>query len=298
MADTSRTAILDFYQVPGAMADAGRHAALFDAIPDDVASIARAVSGLLLHQHVAPAYGETLSPERIAEAQIRSAEKILECVVAHDGGALVETRPPARRAIGVCRHFTLLFVAMVRRKGYAARSRCGFGTYFEKDRYVDHWVGEYWNESEKRWVMVDAQLDEVQRKLFHIDFDPLDVPRDRFLVAGDAWALCRDEVDNPDAFGIMDMKGWWFIAGNVVRDIAALNRVEMLPWDVWGDMPPVGSDLSEAQFERFDVLAAMAREPDAHFDALVSAYGSAGLVVPPVVFNAVTQRPEKVQPSP
>src|SRR5262249_23063596 len=160
--------------------------------------------------------------------------------------------PPARRAVGVCRHFTLLLVAILRHKGYAARSRCGFGGYFEKGRYLDHWVGECWNAGEKRWVLVDAQLDDVQRRLVKIEVDPLDVPRDRFLVAGDAWSLCRAEVDDPDAFGIMDMKGWWFIAGNVVRDIAALNRMEMLPWDVWGDMPQPGSGLSAAQFERFD----------------------------------------------
>ena len=28
----------------------------------------------------------------------------------------------------------------------------------------------------------------------------------------------------------------WFIAGNVLRDLAALNRMELLPWDVWGLM--------------------------------------------------------------
>ena len=39
--------------------------------------------------------------------------------------------------------------------------------------------------------MVDAQIDEVQQNLFNNDFDLLDVPRDRFLVAGDAWAMPR-----------------------------------------------------------------------------------------------------------
>jgi hypothetical protein len=32
------------------------------------------------------------------------------------------------------------------------------------------------------------------------------------------------------------MWGQWFIEGNVVRDLAALNKVEMLPWDGWGIM--------------------------------------------------------------
>ena len=100
--------------------------------------------------------------------------------------------------------------------------------------FIDHWVTEYWNESAQRWVLVDAQLDQRQRELFGIAFDPLDVPRDQFLVAGDAWQLCRGGKADPGAFGILDMHGLWFIAGNVIRDVAALNNHEMLPWDVLG----------------------------------------------------------------
>jgi hypothetical protein len=294
MTGTSQSEILAFYRTSGAMTDAGKHAVLFDALPGDVPSIAKAVSGLLLHQHIAPAYGEKLSPERIGEAQMRSADRILGCVLDHDQSALTQERPLAKRTIGVCRHYTLLLVAMLRAKGYAARSRCGFGTYFENGKFLDHWVGEYWNEDQKRWVMVDAQMDDVQRKVFGIDFDPMDVPRDRFLIAGDAWTLCRAGKGDPGAFGIMDMWGCWFIAGNVVRDIAALNKMEMLPWDVWGEMPQPGSELNAAQFKRFDGLAAMTRDPDKHFDELVSAYKSDTLKVPPIVFNAVMQRPETV----
>jgi hypothetical protein len=268
----------------------GRHAALFDALPDDVASLARVVPGLLLHQHIGPAYGEPIAPERIAEAHLRSVDDILACVLKYDGAALSNARPPAKRAIGVCRHFSLLLVAMLRHKNIPARARCGFGAYFEKRKYLDHWVAEYWNGA--RWVMVDAQLDEVQKKLFRIDFDPLDVPRDRFLIAGDAWALCRAGTADPNAFGILDMCGWWFIAGNVVRDLAALNDAVMLPWDVWGAMPQPGD---EPDFARFDALAELTCDPDTHFAELRALYETDAIKVPPVVFNAVLQRPEPVQ---
>lgn len=277
--------LLEFYLQP----IAPEHEALFDALPGDVASLARAVSGLLLHQHIAPAYGETPSAARAGEAQLRSADDILSCVLTHDGAPLAKARPPAERTIGVCRHFTLLLVAMLRHKGIPARSRCGFGAYFEAGKFVDHWVAEYWDGT--RWIMVDAQLDEVQRKLFKIGFDPLDVPRERFLVAGEAWRRCRAGEAEADAFGIMDMQGWWFIAGNVVRDIAALNNREMLPWDVWGAMPQPGE---APDFARFDEWAATALDPDAHFEALRRLYASDAIGVPPVVFNAVLQKPEPV----
>jgi hypothetical protein len=87
------------------------------------------------------------------------------------------------------------------------------------------------------------------------------------------------------------MSGWWFIAGNLVRDLAALNDVVMLPWDVWGAMPQPGEG---PDFARFDVLAELTREPDEHFGALRSAYASDDYCLPAVVFNAVLQRPEKI----
>jgi hypothetical protein len=43
------------------MSDPGRHAALFDGLPCDVRALAKIVQGLLIHQHIAPAYGVPLN---------------------------------------------------------------------------------------------------------------------------------------------------------------------------------------------------------------------------------------------
>ena len=282
---------LEIYRTPVAMSDAGRQAQLLDALPRDVGSLATVVQGLLMHQHVSPAYGLKLSDAQLTESHIRGVETMLDRIVAHDPKPLLQARPEAERLVGVCRHFTLLHVAMLRRQAIAARARCGFGAYFEPDKFVDHWVTEYWNEGERRWVLVDPQLDTRQRELFKIAFDPLDVPRDQFLVAGDAWQLCRNGKASPDTFGILDMHGLWFVAGNVVRDAAALNNHEMLPWDVWGAMNP--SD-SQVDIPFIDRLAVLTREPDANLAALQEAYHDKRLAVPDTVFNAVLNRPDRL----
>ena len=80
--------VLAFYRRP----ISGRHAALFDALPDDVASLARIVPGLLLHQHIGPAYGEPIAPERIAEAHLRTVDDILACALKHEDAALSVAR--------------------------------------------------------------------------------------------------------------------------------------------------------------------------------------------------------------
>jgi hypothetical protein len=282
---------LDRYRTTVAMSDPGRRAALFDNLPRDPAALAKAVQGLLIHEHIAPAYGVTLSRDQHAQAHIRGVEQILDQIVARDDRPLPASRGVGERQVGVCRHFTLLHVAMLRRHGVAARARCGFGAYFERSQYIDHWVTEYWDEANGRWVLFDAQLDECQRELFGVSFDPADVPRDQFLVAGDAWSHCRSGQADPNAFGILDMHGLWFIAGNIIRDIAALNNREMLPWDVWGAMRLKDSELDQSFFDR---LAVVSSEPDAHTDELVALYGDERVGVPRVVFNAVRNCPQKL----
>jgi hypothetical protein len=66
-----------------------------------------------------------------------------------------------------------------------------------------------------------------------IDFDLTDVPRDRFLIAGEAWLRCRDGTEDPAKFGLSTVgeSGDWWIAGNLMRDAAALGNLEVLPWD-------------------------------------------------------------------
>jgi hypothetical protein len=59
----------------------------------------------------------------------------------------------------------------------------------------------------------------------------MDVPRDAFLVGGQAWQECRTGGRNLDriATSAAGLTGLWEVQGNVIRDLAALNRVEALP---------------------------------------------------------------------
>ncbi|MDP2331310.1 MAG: transglutaminase domain-containing protein [Reyranella sp.] len=282
---------LEPFRTPLAMSDAGVWALQFNALPSTVGGLARVIQGLLIHEHMPDFYGVTLSDRQRGEPHVRGTEQILERIAVHDPRPLAEARPPSERFAGCCRHFTLMHVAMLRNRGIAARARCGFGAYFAKDMFTDHWVTEYWSDTERRWVLVDSQIDARQRERFGIDFDTLDVPREKFLVAGDAWKLCRDGKANPQAFGVLNMFGLWFIASNVIRDVAALNNREMLPWDVWGGMTAIDADIDVAFIDR---LAHLTHEPDKQSGELHAAYDDARITVPPTVFNAVLNRPETV----
>jgi len=289
---------LDFYTRPAEMTSPGAHTRLFDELPRDAVALARIVQGLALHEYMAPAYGVTIPDERKSESHIRPLEKMLDRLLAIDDRPLSSARPPEKRLVGVCHHHMLFLSSMFRATGVAARARCGFGSYFNPGYFEDHWVCEYWHAAEKRWVLADPQFDEVWRKELKIDHDVLDVPRDRFLVAGDAWAQCRAQGADAEKFGtfVGDLRGLWYIAGNLVRDLAALNNMEMLPWDVWGAMPRPNEPLAEDQLAFFDRLAALTRAPDASFEELRKRYeGDSRLRVPATVFNAVLNRAEALR---
>jgi len=285
---------LDFYASPSTITSPGQHTSMLDQLPDDIATLAGIVPGLSIHEYMASGYGVTIPPERQSESHIRRLAKMLERILAMDDRPLTEARPPEKRLVGVCNHFAVFLVGMLRAKGVPARARWGFGSYFNPPVFEDHVLGEYWNADEDRWVRVDAQLDDVFRKALKIDFDPLDVPHDRFVIAGDAWAQCRAGQSDSSKYGIFkgDLRGLWFIACDLVKDLAALNKVETLPWDSWGAMPNSGATLSEDQLGFFDRLADLTREPDASFAELRRLYESSP--VPPIVYNAVLLRTEAI----
>jgi hypothetical protein len=256
--------LLAYYTAPGVFTGVGGFAAQIDAIPDDVASIARAVQGLLIHEALAPAYGVTLAPGRAAEKQLHGAVAMLSCATRLDGRPVSEARAPGDRVAGVCRHFATLFVAVMRHKGVPSRARCGFANYFEPGKHLDHWVGEYWNAEQRRWVLVDAQVDGPQRRVFRPDFDTLDVPRDRFLVAGDAWRACRGGGADPMTFGVGGTEMWGLIEvfGDVFQDLAALQNIELLPWGWYGLARDEGAAI-ETETELIDRLAQLSSAADA-----------------------------------
>src|SRR5262245_40602041 len=289
--------VLDYYAQSGPMTKAGRHKRALAALPDDVGTLARIIQGLAVHQYMADAYGFKVPEKRTAESHIRAVDKILDRILELDERPLSVLRPVETRVVGVCHHFALLMTAVLRTKGIPARYRCGLGAYFNAPYFEDHVVCEYWNAAEARWVLVDSQLDDVWQRGLKFKFDPLDVPRDQFIVASDAWTLCRSGKADPAKFGIFfgNLRGLWFMAAELIRDVSAFSRMEMLPWDVWGAMVPPGTELNSDQLAFFDRLAALTAAPDSCFAKLRAIYDEDGRVrVPSTVFNALLNRAESI----
>ncbi|MGH7781887.1 MAG: transglutaminase-like domain-containing protein [Candidatus Binataceae bacterium] len=284
---------LDYYTGNGPMTAPGAHAADVAGLPADIGALCEIIQGVLIHRDIAPfLYDLKLSSERYLEGNLRPMRSILARIHSLDDRPLTVARDPGHRTAVVCRHFALMLSAILRAQGVPARARCGFGGYFTAGKFEDHWVCEYWNAAQSRWILVDAQIDAVQRKVFRPKFDLLDVPRDRFVIAGDAWRMCRGGRADENQFGLTQINesGLWFIAQNMLRDLASLNRMEMLPWDSWGSMTEPGVEITAEKAALFDRVAALTMSGDDGFAEVRQIYESnEGLRVPSVVFNASTK---------
>jgi hypothetical protein len=265
---------LTYFAQYGKITNPGKYTHLYADLSSDIPSLVHVVQGLMVHVFWAERYGLNLSEERNAEVQLRSMERRLSRTLALDPGALSTPRMPEQKIVGNCRDFSVTLASMLQSKGIPARPRCGFGAYFMPNHHEDHWVCEYWNEAEQRWVLVDAQLDELQQNVLKISFNTLDVPRDQFLVGGAAWKACRNGQANPDQFGIFDMHGMDFVKGDFIRDVAALNKVELLPWDCWGMILTEYASLPPDDLSMLDQLAELTCSDVPGFDMVRQLYES------------------------
>ncbi|MFI9168191.1 transglutaminase-like domain-containing protein [Streptomyces lincolnensis] len=231
-------------------------------LPRDPGQLARVVRDLIIHRGEGQLFGYTIPERRLHEdAESRYVREILRILRERGDGPLTRRRAPEERFVGTCRDFTLLHCSLLRATGTPARPRCGFAGYFEEGYHIDHWVTEY-RLPDGSWRLADAQVHHE----YDLPFDPMDVPRDRFLVAGDAWRVCRGGGADPETFGLGSghdrLKGLWFVRGNVIRDLAALNGVELLPWDGWGPEFLGLAPLTDADLAAADAVAAAHGEDD------------------------------------
>lgn len=227
---------ITYYTTQSYITDPRTYVKLFDDLTVDIPTLCHIVQGLIIHPFESHLYRVRIPKKRLGELDTRSVSLMLARIQELDASPLTVERPLLKRYAGNCRDFATLLCSMLRHQEIPARVRFGFATYFEPGFYTDHVICEYWNKTAQRWILVDAQIDDVQRKKYHVTLDIGDVPRDHFIFAGKAWLMYRNGEADPDRFGIFSSgpRGIPSIQSGLVRDLAALNKHELLCQDVWG----------------------------------------------------------------
>jgi hypothetical protein len=294
---------LEYYRTQSPITEPGEYVGLFNDVPHDVSGLCRIARGLIFPIDAEELYGYKIPEDRRREVDTRYVEEMLARIIELDDGTLSEPRVPENRFVGCDRDRTVLLCAILRYQGVPARIRDGFATYisgFDLGFIVRHIALEYWNVDEQRWCLVDPGQDDVLVAHNNIQFDPTDIPRDQFMAAGKVWQMCRTGKAKPDSFGEFPdtfLKGWWFIRNILVRDLAFLNKTELLLWDSWGDLMAPEPEPTEEQLALLDEVATLTQAGNETFERMRTVYeGEAVLKVPSVItcYSPVTEPSEVV----
>src|SRR5690349_25033966 len=95
------------YLEPAAMTAPGQYAPLLADLPRDIAALAAVTHGVMIHEHLARAYGFTLTGERPASVHLPPVAALPGQMMAQDSRPLTVAREPAARPPGNRRHFTV-----------------------------------------------------------------------------------------------------------------------------------------------------------------------------------------------
>jgi hypothetical protein len=80
------------------------------------------------------------------------------------------------------------------------------------------------------------------------------------------------------------LRGWPYIAHNAIHDLAALNKTEMILWDVWGiQQGHDGGPIPEADAKLLDEVCALTADPATPVQVLAGLAQREELRVPQVV---------------
>ncbi len=300
---------LNYYKKFGQITNIEKFKEFSNCLSPNIRVIFQVVQGLILHDLWPKRYGLLTKDVPDRNYKISYMEDILTQILKIDSKSLAIPRSPEKRILRDCRDFSVLFCAFLQSKNIPARARCGFAVYLAPQGfYEDHWICEYWNG--KRWVMVDPQIDPFQQctiqnwtknqenlelkfKKLLLNFDPLDIkPRKEFITAGKAWEMCKESKMDPLRFGIAadpkkyklkSLYGLWFIRGNLLRDFAALNKIEIEPyldrvqegkneWREWRLIFAKDNELSKKDFQLLDKIAKISINPDINFQEIRKLY--------------------------
>ncbi len=197
-----------------------------------------------------------------------TAVAILSELYRRDNRGFVKDRLAKDKLVLTCRFVAVLMASILKSKSIPTRVRSGFAPYFPifKGKSVDHWINQYWDKTEKRWITID-----VDGSLSGLKFDPYDMPDGVFDYSSDAWLNARKGKINPSYFqNAGGYEGLVVIAWELFYDFHCLMNHEI----IYAHHPSFVTlknfpQLKEEELNKIDELAYLMQKPDDNFNELL-----------------------------
>lgn len=269
-----QTSLLEHYRAFGSFTYPGLHQErLVSDLPNDIREVGRLVRLQLIHKmtlyavraghSVHPAYGDVSKVPWYRQGEddyFPTVAAMLAELYRRDSRGFVVDRAVENKLILTCRFVALLMAAILKARGIATRVRPGFAPYIHPERIEDHWINQYWQESEQRWITIDVDTSFEQRP-----FDAFDMPSTAFDFAACAWLAVREGRAEANAYRFYGESALQELATQVVCDLHCLMNNE-IPYTHYPAY--IASDFEGEKLQTIDALAWLLLEPEENFSRL------------------------------
>jgi len=189
-------------------------------------------------------------------------------------------RPAEERLNLTCRYISVLTSAILKANNIPCRCRAGWAKYLRKDKCLDHWVNEYYNEKENRWIMIDMDdLYDEEYMNFNlykenkICTEYLDFGSNQFYTAAEAWLNYRKDKNFINNFYYGTIKS----QPEQLIKYLFLDFMALMNFEVNYKFVPMAFNknieyLSESELQELDYLATMLLDINKNFNKLKELY--------------------------
>ena len=249
------------YLAFSANTDPGEYSKLYDKLPDDLTGLCALIKKQLIHPTRIGDFPE-LEGLGSEDTQVYSVKEMLAELVKRNPSGIVSSREPKDRLRVSCRFHAMLLASILKSKKVPARVRVGFAPYLVPpgyDKSVDHWICEVWNKDEKRWMLVDP------------DIQKIDFPRSEFEFAGDVWLKLRNDRDPERSGERYGVGQWWgreYVKANLLHDLFCVMNNELIYWEGCALARKSIPSMDKSDLALLDKIAKLLKDPDANYREL------------------------------
>jgi hypothetical protein len=168
---TDNKSVLDFYKQYSTFTDLGEYAYLYKNLPDSLPELCRLIKSQFIHPFSElPQYRNQIPKERWDEwiTIYPTVKSILKGLLSYDSSGFVYNRKPENRLVLGCREYAIVLASVLKYRGIPARVRAGHAKYLDSTFHVSHAICEVWNETEKRWMLVDPGVNMIMPSIIRL----------------------------------------------------------------------------------------------------------------------------------
>lgn len=265
--------VLNFYLQTSIYTNYGPYKEYYQTLPDDIKELSNLLKSQVIHRSelrqgclhhnqflLFPWYRYRAEDDILMTAPAMTAE-----LFRLNPNGFVK-RKMEEKIVVTCRYICVLMISILKAKGIPARCRSGFSKKTpERKNAGDHWIVEYWDYKEKRFIKIDVS------RIYQVNhYNLYDIPNEIFENAAEAWLNVRTGKRKIEDYRRGSRKNITILAQALFHDFHALMNDEIsyrfTPPFICNDEKV--NNLTDSELKKLDELATLMLDPEKNHHAL------------------------------